>query len=47
MSVMVEVVIEVLVVEVVVVVVVARGTQCHTACRFSPEATVLKSPPPP
>ena len=38
MSVMVEVVVEVLVVEVVVVM-VARGPQCHTACRFSPEAT--------
>ena len=37
MSVMVEVVVEVLVVEVVVM--VARGPQCHTACRFSPEAT--------
>lgn len=39
---MVEVVVEVLVVKVVVVVVVvmvARGPQCHTACRFSPEAT--------
>lgn len=37
MSVMVQVVVEVLVVEVVVM--VARGPQCHTACRFSPEAT--------
>jgi hypothetical protein len=46
MSVVVEVVVQVLVVEVVVAM-VARGPQCHTARRFSPEATALKSPPPP